>query len=278
MCGLLMTNSAYSAIYGEDSRKDLFEVSNPKLSDLSSSSVALIDSRGITSITDELFNIHGPTLAANELLCSGERFEGQPVVAFCSGVLVASDLVLTAGHCMPNEAQCRLTKFAFGLTLSDPSQKDLLVPRSEIYSCAELIHTQEGHFDEVLADFALVRLERPVHGHSIAVANRSSSLPKGRQVVAFGYPNGIPLKYVDGTVRSNNPSLPFFVTNLDTFNRNSGSPVFDSESGLLEGVVVDGEDDFVSDGKCFRSKHCPEDGCRGESVTRILEILPFLDD
>src|SRR6266850_2085585 len=32
-------------------------------------------------------------------LCPGERFSVQPAAAFCSGVLVDWDLVLTAGHC-----------------------------------------------------------------------------------------------------------------------------------------------------------------------------------
>jgi len=276
-CLVLLSEVSFSTIYGEDTRLDRFEFSTPSVLALSSSSVALISPSTITPMNDRFVKLQGPTLAASESLCSGERFENQPVLALCSGVLIAKDIVLTAGHCVPNEEQCQSTKFVFGLELENETQIDVLVTHKNIYDCGELLYTQSGNAKENIADFALIRLARPVDDHPIAKIDRSSKLLTGTKLMAFGYPNGIPLKYIDGNIRSNNLDLPFFVTNLGSFNRNSGSPVFDSETGGLQGILFDGEEDFVLDGQCFRAKHCSLDGCHGESVTRILAVLPILD-
>ena len=49
---------------------------------------------------------------------------------------------------------------------------------------------------------------------------------------------------------------------------NSGSPVFGAGSYKVEGILVRGENDFVSNGSCSVSLVCPTTGCRGEDVTR----------
>ena len=63
-------------------------------------------------------------------------------------------------------------------------------------------------------------------------------------------------------------AAPFFVANLDTYGGNSGSPVFNAASYKVEGILVRGENDFVTNGTCYVSLVCPTTGCRGEDVTR----------
>jgi Peptidase S46 len=84
----------------------------------------------------------------------------------------------------------------------------------------------------------------------------------------IGHPCGLPQKYAPrARVRDNTPDT-FFVANLDTYGGNSGSPVFNSSSNAVEGILVRGENDFVSRGSCYVSMVCPTTGCRGEDVTR----------
>jgi V8-like Glu-specific endopeptidase len=269
-------------IYGEDSRRDYFEVAKESswLS-IGDSSVALVDPRSIRRTDAGVLQIFGGTFSQSENLCPGEKFESQPVVAFCSGVLIAPDLVLTAGHCLGNLAMCRLTHFVFNAAVLSADKATASGPidlaDSDVYNCEDIVHTQEGHSSEDVADFAIARLDRPVKAHIPAnFESDQSTLTKGMSLRAVGYPSGLPMKFVEGKVRSNDLSKSFFVTNLDTFHRNSGSPVFDAETGRLQGVVVDGEDDFEKTGSCNRVRHCSEDGCRGESVTRMAAILPYL--
>jgi hypothetical protein len=61
------------------------------------------------------------------------------------------------------------------------------------------------------------------------------------------------------------------VANLDTYGGNSGSPVFNATNHQVEGILVRGENDFVTNGSCYVSLVCPTTGCRGEDVTRCSE-------
>ena len=81
----------------------------------------------------------------------------------------------------------------------------------------------------------------------------------------------------DAFVMNNQTNDPFFVTNLDTFGSNSGSPVINTTSYQVEGILVRGEVDYVlaDDGSCVQVKHCPENGvnCAGENATKMARML-----
>ena len=68
-----------------------------------------------------------------------------------------------------------------------------------------------------------------------------------------------------------------FTANLDTYGGNSGSPVFNSETHEVEGILVRGDTDFVPLGKCMVSAVCPTNGCIGEDCTRVSEFLDHLE-
>jgi hypothetical protein len=96
-------------------------------------------------------------------------------------------------------------------------------------------------------------------------------------LVVVGHPSGLAVKIAAGaTVRSNLESA-YFVANLDTYGGNSGSAVFNEQTGLIEGILVRGETDFKYKNGCYVSNICDVDGCRGEDVTRVSEILSHVD-
>lgn len=66
----------------------------------------------------------------------------------------------------------------------------------------------------------------------------------------------------------------FFSANLDTFQGNSGSAVFNAETGMIEGILVRGEEDFIPNQAemCIEANKCANDKCRGEDVTRLTAI------
>ena len=64
----------------------------------------------------------------------------------------------------------------------------------------------------------------------------------------------------------------YFVANLDTYGGNSGSAVFNAKTGVIEGILVRGENDYVYKGNCRVSNVCASDGCRGEDVTKLSAI------
>jgi hypothetical protein len=56
--------------------------------------------------------------------------------------------------------------------------------------------------------------------------------------------------------------------------------VFNARNGLIEGILVRGEVDYVSRNGCRLSNVCADDACRGEDVTTISVVtdkLPGLE-
>lgn len=150
-----------------------------------------------------------------------------------------------------------------------------VINNEEIYRGAELIGRElvaNG------ADWSLVRIDRPVTNHRIARIRRSGKISDNQRVHVIGHPVGLPTKFAGGaSVRSNQPDA-FFVANLDTFGGNSGSPVFNSETHEVEGILVRGETDFASQGNCTVSLVCPSSGCRGEDCTRTTEFQQLVPE
>ena len=66
----------------------------------------------------------------------------------------------------------------------------------------------------------------------------------------------------------------YFKTNADTYGGNSGSAVVDSRTGIVEGILVRGDQDYTQSTTedCVVSVHRDQNGGRGEDVTRITNI------
>lgn len=257
-------------VYGKDDRLDLFQVGDARLLKLADSTVALFQSGDVNFAgkTAELAtSVYGPYYG----LCKEEPFYEQIVGAFCSGSLVAPDVIMTAGHCVRDGAECKGIKFVFGYGVRAAGVMPDSVPAAEVYGCAELIGREQL---KPGADWALVRLDRKVDGHAPLKLNDSPTIKNGDDLVVIGHPMGLPTKVAGGAVVRDASPEGYFVANLDTFGGNSGSAVFNANTGEVEGILVRGESDFVyrEQGDCRVSKVCPSNGCRGEDVTKITAI------
>ena len=96
---------APKAIYGEDNRLDTKDVKSPLLKALAQSSAAQVHKSQMEVKGTEVI-LHGPTLDEEFSLCEEERFRDQVTASNCSGVLVAPDIIATAGHCYAGN-ECR---------------------------------------------------------------------------------------------------------------------------------------------------------------------------
>lgn len=240
---------------------------------LADSTVALMRSSELTPVTgSNSFKYDPTTFEQSFSLCKSEPFREQLSTAFCSGFLVGKDLVATAGHCIRSATDCSSTKFVFGFKMNAVGVNPNEVDASQVYGCSKIVHTV---VEMAGKDFAIVQLDREVTGHSVLNVRRSGSLQVGDGITVVGYPSGIPVKISGGAnVRKLEPN--FFVANLDTYGGNSGSAVFNTTTGDVEGILVRGETDFVSQGACRVSKRCTNVDCRGEDVTLIAETLAHI--
>lgn len=268
---------AQAVIYEIDARLDIYELEEASpVRSVSDSVAAVVDTSELSWITSGAFlPDQVKTLRERKRVCSGVRYSEQPTMGFCSSFLIAPDLVVMARHCLAG-APCTRTNFVFDFTIKDPQGRELInLSPQEVYRCKSFSYPR----DELgpTHDFTVVQLDRPVVGRAplplrLAPAPRTTS-----ELYAVGHPNGLPQKVAPGgTVKVDRGS--YFLTELDTFHGNSGSPVLNSETHEVEGVLIDGEADYVSRGGCRVPNVCLGDECQGEKVLNIFHVVDFLSE
>ncbi|OFZ29303.1 MAG: hypothetical protein A2622_07760 [Bdellovibrionales bacterium RIFCSPHIGHO2_01_FULL_40_29] len=266
------TKIAANVIYGSDGRLDLYQVTDDRLKALADSTVALMRTSDL-SLSGSTVTIKGKNFGTELNLCPSERYREQDTAAFCSGTLVAPDVILTAGHCIETQSSCDNTAFVFGFAVQSAGVQPQTASAGEVYRCREIIKTVRVNTG---ADFAIIRLDRTVLNHTPLQVRPTGDAGLNDSLVVIGHPVGLPTKIATGGRVRTISNSDFFQANLDTYGGNSGSAVFNASTGLIEGVLVRGEEDFESRGNCTVSKVCADGACRGEDVTKISVIRAHL--
>jgi V8-like Glu-specific endopeptidase len=261
-------------IYGVDNRIDVYQESDQSWKDLAASTVAIMDDSSL-KITGTNYTVSGSSLGASQGVCKTEPFYEQQTAAFCSGSLIAPDIIMSAGHCVRTQSACEGIKFVFNYAYRAKGVAPTTVSQDDVYSCKELIHSELN--STTSSDFSLVRLDRKVIGHAPLTVRQKDQVTVGNDLTVIGHPSRLPTKISDGAKVRDTTAKTFFVANLDTYGGNSGSAVFNSSTGVVEGILVRGATDYVYKNGCYVSNVCPADGCRGEDVTRVSEIFNYLD-
>ncbi len=256
-------------VYGEDNRLDYYQSTNTMYKELALSTAAMISNDNL-SFNGDIVEIEAPTLAGYGV-CSSELFAAQMIPANCSGFLVGDDILVTAGHCMQSSGDCRNSKWVFDFAVKYAGDDASMVETSSVYSCKKILSQS---LDENTAnDFAIIKLDRKVTGRAPLKFRTEGKLKTGTPLVVIGHPTGLPTKIAAGAnVRSINDV--FFTANLDTFGGNSGSAVFNGNTGEVEGILVRGDTDYLynSYNDCYKPNYCENSSCRGEDSTLITNI------
>lgn len=281
-------NGGKGDVFGTDDRVEVHELEAGSAIRAATDSVAAMIPRSRLDIElDAVVPFETPeTLQESRDLCADEKFVSQPVVAGCSGFLVAPDLLLTAGHCVEEdnesvESLCAGMAWVFGLKYDDPAAAEAgtfpTVAPDDVYRCAEVIAWAS---EDCSADYAFVRLDREVEGRTpLVVAPERPAV--GDPVFTVGFPSGIPMKVAPGAVAdmSYYTSGDSFEATVDGFGGNSGGPVLDTEA-RVRGILVCGNSlpPYVSSGDgCWRTSRCRDDGtCRGMGAYAIDNVSDYL--
>jgi len=263
-------------VYGEDDREDVYAFADQAwAAEAANFTAAMVPIDRVNETDPNNVALPTTTLQQSFGVCPDERFASQITAGFCSSTLVAPDTVVLAGHCI-NAGNCAQYAFVFDYYMTDATTLHPIT-HDDVYHCAQVLTQQVVGTG---ADFAVVRLDRPVVGRTPAViATSSAEVPNGTRLIINGYPSGLPLKLEDGAaVRDSRAStLDFFVANLDTFGGNSGSGVFRADTHQMVGILVRGETDYVQDpAGCSRVNRCPDNGCRGEDSTYAFRAIESL--
>jgi hypothetical protein len=259
-------------VYGIDARTEMYMVTDPSILNDADSVVALIKEGQIEDNGDGTSALIGPTLGTKYNLCPNEPFHDQPSIPICSGFLVDPSIIATAYHCI-EENPLDTIWFVFGYVMSNATTAITRINNSEIYRGVRILKWHKGELGD---DWVLIQLDRPVLNHPYVRIRRNGKIPNGEVVHVIGYPSGLPMKYTGGAVVRDNTKIPYFIANLDTHHGNSGSPVFNSLTHTVEGILITGEDDWDWNGSCQTSKVCRVNGCMGEYCVRITALASYV--
>jgi len=263
-----------------DDREEFFSISDAAIKESASGVVALFHIDKLNNHGNGTFSPKNSftTVEFNQRptpLCDTERFFGQPKGAFLSGVLVAEDVVATVNHHLPaNDSSIDEVLFVFDFRLTSP-QAQPLITKDNFFRGKCVI--KRGGNDKV--DFALIKLDRKAPANRVRKL-RAAGLPlEGRSAYVLGHPCSLPLKMGGvAAVRDVNQAV-FFRANFDTFNGNSGSPVFDLESHELIGIVAsdNAEDfDFDVERQCCKSNIVLASPDSGDFCTKASLFADFI--
>lgn len=267
--GHVLANIAIKAIYGRDDRIEVLDASlNQRI--LARSVAVRISHENLKETYLEYLLSYIP-LKDFFNLCPSERFIRQNAIGDCTGFLVGQDLLATAGHCVFEEKDCSENSWVFNYQIESKAQSYIQrVDKDDVYRCKEVVAINFN----APKDWAIVKLDRPVKNRKPLKLN-NKKLANGSPLFVIGAPSGLPLKLATGKVRS--WQKDFFVTTLDTFAGNSGSPVFNEQTGEVHGILVRGDTDyFMSPEGCVKTSRSTEFTGRGEDASNLTELMQAL--
>jgi hypothetical protein len=217
-------------IVGTDDRSDVHRAGGSAIQ-LSASVGALVHRSRVRGLNDHVVELQGPTLRQaleavwRAPVCSTERFQQQPTLAKCSGVLIGESLFLTARHCIFDERTCRDTLVVFDYF--DLQGELARLPTRNVFSCARIV--RGSHSYRPGGDWVVVSLDRTAAPRpAVALARSPAGNPLG---LVIGTPSGLPLKAIPGVMDYWTEGTLHGFFDLAVYA--SGSPLFNSRGELL---------------------------------------------
>lgn len=282
-------------IYGVDDREEVIydtidinqvkDLDNPYMND-GKCVVALIPQNRLTLNARGNYVLQPSGKFKDEYtLCETERFLNEPVAAECTGFAVAADKIVTAGHCI-DSSNFQKYYYVFDYMVDSSGVVNRIINKNCVYEAVEFI---KGVLNEkTKEDFAIIKINKPIVNARIAQLNTNmNSIKPSSLFHVIGTPCGLPMKIAYNATLRENSNPHFFVITSDTYGGNSGSPVFNSNSHLVEGILVRGEKDFklknqfngiaLPTKNCNISVVCPFNGCRGEDVSRVKQFINYVN-
>ena len=231
-------------------------------------SVAIVvEKEKLTKISNAFYQLDISSTAGKMYgLCEDVPFRYQPVVGVGTAFIVGQNEMLTAKHVFQRPLENYVIVFGFDL-INKEGIVDTIIKADDVYQPTQVVFASDEY------DITIFKLDRQ-STRPILEWESSKSLPKDTEVYMLGHPSGLPKKVAVNASITENSNNYYFFTSLDSFQGNSGSPVFNFETHKVIGVTVSGELDYQFNGTCNEINSCQIPYCKGEKVMRIENLIP----
>ena len=260
------SGNVIDVVYGDDNRVEAYQ--RPELLKQSRAVAAMVAKKQFNLETLIGYQIDAPSQELEYDLCESEKFAQQPILAECTGFLVAKDVIMTAGHCVQDMKDCNSYNWVFGYEVTAKNGNPTELDRKNVYQCKSIIARSLNNG----IDYAIIRLDRATDREPLKLTPMGQMAPVGTSLMMMGYPSGLPLKITD-SAQVLKWEKHLLITNLDAFHVNSGSPVFDAKTNTVVGILVAGADDYMNSSRgCMVVNTL--DMKKGEEAVTSLKVVP----
>jgi len=198
--------------------------------------------------------------------CSTNRFNNQFEFAKCTAFAISKWHLVTAGHEI-NPKNFKNYVFAFDMYVSEQGK---LPEKIESENMFKPIRIEKHKYDkETGLDYTILRVNKPIPENRILRFSSSIDYDNMQRLYTIGSSEGLPLKYaadgfIDYQVNDNLVS-----TDLNAFEGNSGSPVF-NENNKIIGMIIAGQSRYFLDNEnqCVIPNSCLQYECAEEHVLK----------
>jgi V8-like Glu-specific endopeptidase len=257
----------------QDRVRDFFELDlnncefDKKMAVKSGCIMAVFDIEKFTMEGDSVILQVDKSIGEKMNLCNTERFYHQPSEAIGTAFLLDSTHVLTAYHNIKNLPNDRLVLVTGYEYLYYSRNLRVKLPKTDIYKIKQVKLSTSN------LDFVTLQLDRPITNRTIPTYDTTGREFSGTSIFTVGYPLGMPLKTISNgrVVKSFDPN--HYLVSIDAYRGNSGSPIFDIETGNIIGMLIGGDADIEKNGSCYTLKNCLVNTCNREVMIDIRKIL-----
>jgi V8-like Glu-specific endopeptidase len=256
-----------------DSRIELLEL-NPDINWqykllLNSESVAMVvEKEKLSQLAKELYLLDtSKTLGKSYGLCKDEAFYNQPIAGIGTAFIISENTMITANHVFERPLANYIVIFGYKILVAKTGVTDYYFDKKDIYF-PKSISKRNDELD--IVEFTVDRnFERPI----LEWENSSKLAIQNSEIYMMGYPSGLPIKVALNAAIEDGDHPYYYYTSLDSFQGNSGSPVFNFYTNKVIGILVSGEIDYKFNGNCYYSPVCKIPYCKGEKVIRIERFM-----